>query len=394
VNDAVCDNLDYTRSQLLSMNIWDVDTGLTQDSWPVRWNELRNLKYATFTSGHVARDGTAFPTIVTLQYAEHEGQEYAIAFVRDIGELKRAEERLATITADLTRVHAMAKTGTWQWDRQSGHFGWSEGTNDVLGMSPGESPCTYDEYLRLVHPDDRKAVETTISNAIAGDRSFHTDHRLVQAGGAVRYVHAEGEIIRDSAGQAARIIGAIQDVTGLRLVEIARNDLQRHLKLEHARLEAVLWNIPAGIVIAGAPSGRILMANQQMEEIFRDKFPLSPGIDAYGEWGVFQSHGLRYDPEDIPLARSIRKGEVVRGEEINFLRGRRYPGPDLDQLRAHLRQGWPHGRCHRHLLRHHREQAGGKRAAGKRVQPRQSATHRAPRELGLGHPDERDALLG
>ena len=63
------------------------------------------------------------------------------------------------------------------------------------------------------------------------------------------------------------------------------------------------------------------MANQQMEEIFRDKFPLSPSIDSYGEWGVFQSHGLRYDPEDIPLARSIRKGEVVRGEEINFLRG-------------------------------------------------------------------------
>ena len=256
VNDAVCDNLAYTRSQLLSMNIWDVDTGLTQDSWLVRWNELRSLKYATFTSGHLARDGTVFPTIVTLQYAEHEGQDYAIAFVRNIGELKRAEENLATIAADLSRVHTVAKIGTWQWERQSGHFGWSEGTNDVLGMSPGESPCTYDEYLRLVHPDDRKAVELTISNAIASDSCFHTDHRLVQAGGAVRYVHAEGEIIRDSAGQAVRIVGAIQDVTGLRLVEIARDDLQKHLEFEHARLEAVLRNIPAGIIIAGAhPAG-------------------------------------------------------------------------------------------------------------------------------------------
>jgi PAS domain S-box-containing protein len=74
-------------------------------------------------------------------------------------------------------------------------------------------------------------------------------------------------------------------------------------------------------VIAEAPAGKITMVNQHMEEIFRHKFPLSSRIEDYGEWGVFQSEGRIYDPEEIPMARSIRKGEVVTGEEINFLRG-------------------------------------------------------------------------
>ncbi|MGA9139235.1 MAG: PAS domain S-box protein, partial [Methanocella sp.] len=321
VNDAVCDNLAYTRAELLSMNIWDVDTGLTQDRWQAYWNELRSLKHTRFKSEHLAHDGTVFPTDVSVHHVEHEGQEYAIAFVRDIGELMRAEKNLAIIEADLSRIRTIAKIGTWQWDMQSGRITCSEGTNNIMGISQGECPGSYNEYLPLVHPEDRKDVELTISKAISGDDSFHTDHRLVPASGSVRYIHAEGEVVRDSAGEAVRILGAIQDVTGLRLMEIARDNLQRQLEFEHARLEAVLRNIPAGIVIAEAPSGKILMANQQMEEIFRDKFPLSPDIDAYGEWGVFQSRGLRYDPDGIPLARSIRKGEIVHGEEINFLRG-------------------------------------------------------------------------
>ena len=155
-------------------------------------------------------------------------------------------------------------------------------------------------------------VEHAINEATARSGNFSIDHRLRLRNGDLRYVHTEGETATDAMGKAIRLQGAIQDITVLRLVEIARDSLRKQLEFEHARLETVLRNMPAGIVIAEAPTGRIIMANQRMGYIFRIGFPLSPSIDQYGEWGVFQSSGHRYDPEEIPWLVLSARGKKSR----------------------------------------------------------------------------------
>ena len=101
--------------------------------------------------------------------------------------------------------------------------------------------------------------------------------------------------------------------------ERERERMLERAEAERGRLEAVLQQLPAGVVIADAATGRILHSNRQVEEILRR--PLPPALERYEEYRGFHPDGRPYRAEEWPLARAIRSGEVVAGEEIDVVRG-------------------------------------------------------------------------
>ena len=93
------------------------------------------------------------------------------------------------------------------------------------------------------------------------------------------------------------------------------------LEVERARLAAIIDEIPAGLVVADAPSGRIAFTNRRAEELLR-RPPLAAGsVDAYdpgqGRW----PDGREVQPHEWPLARALEHGEVVRQERMEVRRG-------------------------------------------------------------------------
>jgi signal transduction histidine kinase len=97
--------------------------------------------------------------------------------------------------------------------------------------------------------------------------------------------------------------------------------LRETAELERARLEAVVRHMPMGVVIAEAPSGRMILGNDQVERICRRPFQAASSIGAYAAFNGYHEDGRLYAPDEWPLARSIRTGEVVLGEEIGIVRG-------------------------------------------------------------------------
>ncbi|MDQ3910594.1 MAG: PAS domain S-box protein, partial [Actinomycetota bacterium] len=93
------------------------------------------------------------------------------------------------------------------------------------------------------------------------------------------------------------------------------------LEAERARLETVLRQMPAGVIIAEAPSGRLILGNAQVEQIWGHPFQPAASIEEYPhQYRIFHLDGRPYQLEERPLVRSIRTGEEVSGEEIGFLR--------------------------------------------------------------------------
>jgi len=100
-----------------------------------------------------------------------------------------------------------------------------------------------------------------------------------------------------------------------------RARLVEQVELERARLAAVLQQMPSGVIIAEAPSGKLALGNEQVERIWRQPFIPAAGIEQYREYRGFHPDGRPYAAEEWPLARSVRRGETVRDEQIRFLRG-------------------------------------------------------------------------
>lgn len=120
--------------------------------------------------------------------------------------------------------------------------------------------------------------------------------------------------VKDGAGGVTGLVFSLLEVTeGVR----ARQRIEELARL----LEAVLRQMPSGVLIAEAPSGKLILGNRQVEEIWRHPFLPSARVEEYYEYKGFHPDGRAYRPEEWPLARSLRRGEVVTGEEINISRG-------------------------------------------------------------------------
>lgn len=94
VNDAACRLLGYSREELLSMTVHDIDPDHPIEVWPDHWKTLKECGSLTFESRHRAKDGRIFPVEITINYLEFNAQQYSFAFARDITQRIRVEAAL------------------------------------------------------------------------------------------------------------------------------------------------------------------------------------------------------------------------------------------------------------------------------------------------------------
>lgn len=86
------------------------------------------------------------------------------------------------------------------------------------------------------------------------------------------------------------------------------------------RLHAILDAVPVGILIAEAPSGRIVEGNHVIEAILRHPVLYSENTADYDEWKAFHEDGQPVAGEEYPLARALA-GEDHPTLECRYARG-------------------------------------------------------------------------
>jgi len=99
-----------------------------------------------------------------------------------------------------------------------------------------------------------------------------------------------------------------------------RERLIAEVETERARFKTIVEHIPAGVILAEAPGGRIIMGNPQVEQILGHPVILSPDIESYRDWLAYEVNGRRVEGRESVMARTLQ-GEVVTGQEILYHRG-------------------------------------------------------------------------
>lgn len=91
------------------------------------------------------------------------------------------------------------------------------------------------------------------------------------------------------------------------------------LKEQVMRLEGALRKLPFGVVVAEAPSGRVLVTSERADDLVRraERHPLT--VQDYDRVEAFRSDGSRLPEGEWPLVRSLTTGEVVIGEVIELV---------------------------------------------------------------------------
>ncbi len=94
VNDRACEALGYSRGELLSMKIQEINPDFPPERWSDHWDELRKRRIFSAESTHRAKDGHLIPVELTANYIEFDGKGYNCVYAHDITARRKLEEQL------------------------------------------------------------------------------------------------------------------------------------------------------------------------------------------------------------------------------------------------------------------------------------------------------------
>jgi PAS domain S-box-containing protein len=129
---------------------------------------------------------------------------------QDITERKRSEEALKRSQFYLSEGQRIAHIGSWAFD-DSGHY-WSDELYKIYGLDPQNGAPTVEQYLALIHPQDRASMAETIRRMQEEQCGFDQVERIIRPDGQLRYVRAVAVPVIER-GVFKGFIGTTMDVT-------------------------------------------------------------------------------------------------------------------------------------------------------------------------------------
>ena len=124
----------------------------------------------------------------------------------------RYSEQLLSTAADV------AQFGAHQYDAVNDRVYRSPQFRRILGTEAGEER-DFESAQDVVHPEDREQVRRRKRQILEQEEQYQLTYRIRRPSGEVRWVMDRGQVERDRAGKALRVIGVLLDITDLKAAE-------------------------------------------------------------------------------------------------------------------------------------------------------------------------------
>jgi PAS domain S-box-containing protein len=260
------------------------------------------------------KDGTPVPvSLHTSVIRDSEGRMLGLLGVaRDISERRRSEEALQRSQERFELAALATDEILWEQDFATGAMWWSRGLERVLGDTP-ESVRTGEEWWgEIVHPADRERVQRGWRQAVEGrDRFWASEFRLRRSDAEYAVVSGLGYIVRDAAGKALRMVGALADVSFRKQAETVAG---RYVALVESSEDAIISTDLEGVVESWNPAAQKLYGYSAEEMLGRPISVLEPPERA-GEGAAFRARLVRGElPPPYQTTRRRRDGSLVEIE--------------------------------------------------------------------------------
>ena len=208
--------------------------------------------------------------------------------------LARAREERANAETRLRVTQTAAGVGPWDYDLVTRELYLSPGARRNMGI-PEDATITLDEVPRYVHPDDRAMTNEMIRRALKNLEDYEVEYRLADTSQGERWVHGRGEVLRDEAGKAVRMIGLNFDVTNRRRAEAEVRESEARFRMLADSAPALMWVSRLG----------------GLREFVNKAYVEFAGLDYEG--ALTMDWRTRLFPEDLPnILKAQVQGEASR----------------------------------------------------------------------------------
>lgn len=268
VNETMCATLGYSRDELLSLSVMDVDVTASRQETAAASRDLAPGVPVRAERLLRRKDGSTFPIDLSLSLIVLGERRLLLGLARDISDRRRAEEaqaeahraleervrertrHLETVNRRLEeevrarerseaalreseeRFRALAERGhllAWEADALTARFTYvGPQALDLLGYPP-DAWYRSDFWSDRIHPEDRQRVIAFCRSQSVAVLDYEIEYRMVTADGRVVWVLDIVHVIRDAAGEPRTLRGFLIDITARKRAEGTQRLLMREL---------------------------------------------------------------------------------------------------------------------------------------------------------------------
>jgi PAS domain S-box-containing protein len=164
-------------------------------------------------------------------------------------------------------------------------------------------------YAEFLAPETAKRVYEAFNKVFASGEPFKGfDWTITRKDGTEFIMEISISLIRDDKGQGIGFRGIARDVT-------ERRSMETRFRKERARLEAIVESAPVAIVVADE-MGRVILANEIAAALYGRPVPFGEGLESHHRLHLCYPDGRPYNPNDLPLTRSVFHGESFSEVEM------------------------------------------------------------------------------
>src|SRR4051812_9783255 len=177
---------------------------------------------------HLRKDGSRFFVSGSVSPLRDDAGAFTgfAKVCRDVTERERAKAELQKSRGRLGVALAAAGVGTWLWEVESDRDTLDENMCRMLGLPPEEREMPWEDFLAMVHPEDRGDVDEHIRDCLVHGRDFEFEFRVVRPDG-IRWFRDLGKVLSGDDGKSAYVAGACLDITDRKRDEDALKDADR-----------------------------------------------------------------------------------------------------------------------------------------------------------------------
>jgi PAS domain S-box-containing protein len=200
----------------------------------------------------------------------------------DVTEQERLTEELRLSEHYLSEGQRLAHMGSWAFNPCGFFSHWSRELLRIYGLDPAQEAPNLEEYLALIHPQDREFMRSLIKKMVTEALGCDVTKRIVRPDGEIAYIRCVGvPVVED--GTLQRIIGTAMDVTEHEL-------LTQELRRRQAYLAEAQRLSQTGSFGWRPDSGEIVWSDETYR-IFEYDRAVKPTIDLAVQ---------RVHPDDLP----------------------------------------------------------------------------------------------
>ncbi len=199
-NNMFCERMGYSKSEIVKLSIFDVNTTATRESWQLHWETVRKEKVHNFKATHKIKNGKFYEVEVFAQFFSNKGKNLICAIVNDITDSSFYKSLMVN-------TETIANIGGWKLNLQDGSLIVTDETLKIFRTERKDDLLPGNIVHFFLEPERfKKLISGAMRNTASFDVVLETDEV------SKRYIRAVGKpVLKED--RVIKILIVYKDIT-------------------------------------------------------------------------------------------------------------------------------------------------------------------------------------